>query len=102
VSVFHFGIVGRGLYPALLEFLLRTKQAVAFNKEQLALGPGALAYQSMDHDPNSIGEGALTTGQLVNELVTAVSRSPGQALPPNSASRRTQGAEPRRGGASIA
>jgi len=81
VSVFHFGIVGRGLYPALLEFLLRTKQAVAFNKEQLALGPGALAYQSMDHDPNSIGEGALTTGQLVNELVTAVSRSPGQAPP---------------------
>ena len=67
---FHFGIVGRGLYPALLEFFLRAKEAVAANEAQLLLGPGALVYQSMDHDSVG-GLGALTVGQFVNEMASA-------------------------------
>ncbi len=65
--VFHYGLVGRGLYPAMLEFFLRGKQAVAAQQVQLALGPGALYYQTLDHD-SPYGVGTMSNGQFIGEI----------------------------------
>lgn len=49
-AVFYYGIVGRGLFSAVLDYTLKIQQATAAQDALLAIGPGALAFQTMDRE----------------------------------------------------
>ena len=61
--------MGRGLFAAILDYVLKIQQTVAEQLALHAIGPGALAWLSMDHAP--MGSTTITTGDLVNQMATS-------------------------------
>jgi hypothetical protein len=68
-AVFYYGIVGRGLFPALLQLTLVVRRAVTDQMALLAQGPGALVYISADHAP--AGSRLSAPGDFVNQCASS-------------------------------
>jgi hypothetical protein len=67
--VFNYGIVSRGLFGAILDYVQRVREAIAAQEQEIARGPSFITYKSVNN-LSPLGVGPISTGQLVNEMAS--------------------------------